>query len=752
MFRDFYEAGFRIFPLWRFKNGQCECGNPECTALGKHPRASNWQHTPEWDVDQIDTMEAIGHFQGGYGVLCKGLLVIDVDARNGGVPSFEQLCDDAPEIRGADFIVETGSGGGSRHVYYAIPETIAMVSHLAEYPGIDFKSSGFVVGPGSRHASGGSYKALDGTPYDIGQAPAALIDKLRKPERYRTEYNGTALDVSNADIADMLRYVPNDDAHYDDWVKMGMAIHQATGGTGFDIWCEWSATSSKHDERDMQKRWHSFGKSANPVTIGTLIHLAEQGGWQRAVEFVGADDFAADADNIDPLDISGIDLLRPPGFCGDVVQWINDQCRYPRENLAVAAGLVAMGNVVGLRYTDDLDGVTANMFAFGVAGSATGKESVLQAVAGIHQAASISGATVGEIKAEQEIVKNLIRHQAAFYVMDEIGIKLAKIKNAQARGGAAYLEGVIGMLMQAYSKANGFMLLSGDVKEELRKSLIAEIAQHLKAVENNEDKTGARQRKADRLTVQVDTLDNGLNKPFISLVGFTTPETFDTLMDFEQATNGFVGRALLVTERETNPRPKKAFAKRAMPEPMARTLQTLYDGGEYDASKDRIEHYGARMAVRTDPKAAAALAAILDWIIDYAEQHKSSTGLEAVVRRGYEMVSKVSMILAAPSGVRTLEHVRWAFALVRRDVDEKMRLVISNDPTQGADKGLMARITKIISKDHGETFGVIKNRLRRYKPDDVRTALGKMTDAGHVRKHEERHPVNGKVSERWFLT
>jgi len=62
----------------------------------------------------------MGQFDTGYGVLCRGLLVVDVDARNGGVESYNRLVVDVPEVMAAGLIVETGSGGGSKHLYFAL--------------------------------------------------------------------------------------------------------------------------------------------------------------------------------------------------------------------------------------------------------------------------------------------------------------------------------------------------------------------------------------------------------------------------------------------------------------------------------------------------------------------------------------------------------------------------------------------------------------------------------------------------------
>jgi len=754
----FRAAGFRVFALHPIKGEKCQCGNPHCpeNAAGKHPLASNWQHTPEWSDDQWETI-CTYQLATGYGVLCRGLLVVDVDARNGGLESLEALTAEFPEITGASLVVNTGSGDGSRHYYFTCPTDAPLMSHLAAYPGIDFKSSGYVVGPGSLHRSGNTYAIAVGSPDDIDAPPAALMDALRKPERHRAEYDGQTLDVSHADIADMLGHV-DPDTDYETWIRCGMAVHDATGGAGFDVWDEWSSKGSKYNPAAMDSHWHSFGRSANPVTIGTLIHHAEAGGWRMPVTFTPDSAFDLPQDQEEPrkdglpFDVSGVDLKSPPGFVGDLARWIEAQSRRPRENLAVAAALVAAGNVAGLRYTDDRDGVTANLFAFCVAGSRTGKEAIQQAVAQVHRAAGIAGATHGAIKSEQEIVRNLTRHQSALYVIDEIGIFLQKIKNAQNKGGALYLDGVIGMLMAAYSKADGFMLLTGDAKEELRAAMLKELSQLRKKIEDAEAGLYA-EKRADQLEQALGNLDKGLERPFLSLIGFTTPVTFDELVDFQSATNGFIGRALIFNERDTAPRSKRRFKKSPMPSPMAAALVQIYTGGEYDSTAfDRVEYYGKRRTIPTSEAALDMLDAALDWTEDQAEAHRSRSGLEALYLGAYELISKVSLVLAAPEGRRTAEHVRWAFALVRRDVEEKALMVTANDSAKDAPKrALQAKLMGIIGGEDGETLGVIVNKCRRYKRQDVEKALADMVEKGLASCAEVEAPRNGKKTIRYTL-
>lgn len=743
------EAGLRVFPL--LGSHDAEGNELDDKEAFKRPRYSGWQNTPAgWSDEQLEVMTETGQFDTGYGIVCRDLIVVDVDARNGGVGSLTELLEDIPEIAGAGLVVETGSGGGSKHYYFKAPAGVSFVQSVTKYKGIDFKSSGFTVGPGSMHSSGNPYTVLTGSADDIDDAPDALVDLLRRPEYHRTTHNGAVMDVTHADLADMLAHVDPDTDH-ETWVRCGMACHDASQGSALDVWDQWSARGVKYpDTEALEKRWHSFGKSAMPATIGTLIHFAEQGGWRRSVTFDTDPGPVVVCD--DPLNTDGIDLLRPPGFVGEVKDWIDDQCRYPREHLATAAALISVGNVIGLRYTDDTDRATANLLAFGVAGSSSGKEAVMQAMQGILVETGISAASHGAMKSQQEIMRNLIRHQSAYYVIDEFGIELRKVVNAQKKGSAAYLEGLIGTIMSIYSKADGKALLSGDVKEEVRKALISEISQISKRLDNNEGSANDEER-LERTQHQLSTLDEGLERPFLSLMGFTTPSTFDDIIDEDQATSGFLGRALLVREYETNPRPKWPFKKRAMDDRMRSRLQTLFNGGYFSSTAgDRVENHGGMKEVPTTPDAVEALRAALEWTLDYAEDQKERSGLEAVVRRGYEMIAKVSLILAAPEGLRTAEHVRWAFALVKKDVDEKIRLVVSNDDSHGTDKALMAKITKIISSDHGETFGVIKNRLRKYKPEDVQKALDTMVSGSVAKKEQILHPKTKKSYDRYFYT
>ena len=749
---DYLEAGFRVFGIHGRTNGICDCGDKECTAFFKHPVLSVWQSVPHWSDEQIDTFDQLGHFDTGFGVLCAGFLVIDVDARNGGVDSFKKLCEDIPGCADSKFVVNTGSGGGSQHHYFMMTESVSLSQNLDAYPGVDLKSSGFVVGAGSSHASGADYETVKGFPQDVQPAPDDLIELLRKPKFHRVTTDGGEVDVDQAQVALLLTFIsPN--TNYETWVKIGMATHHCTGGAGLNLWDEWSATGEDYPGHEpLARHWHSFGKTLNPAGYGTLLHHAREGGYTEDVTFeYKGEPLPAD------LDTTGIDLKRPPGYIGDLTAWINSQCLYPRENLAVAAALCAVSGLAGMRFIDELDDMSANIIAFCVAGSGTGKEAVQQAYLKIMRAASTQGAVHGGFKSEQELMRNLLRHQAAFYSVDELGLVLRKLENASKRGGASYLEGIIGLVMSVYSKANGYLPITGDLKEETRETIKRDLAKVEKEINDlpkdssHDLKLGKLEELREHHRESLDKIDDGLDSPYLTILGYTTPVTFNESMSFEQATNGFMARAMIFDDLETNPKRKKKFKKQAMSEALENSIRNLYAPGVFDVldTGGRVGFTGSKTVVPTEPEAVDLLERVYETFHALADEHKGNTGLEAIPRRGYEIAAKVSLILALPGGIRTTEHVKWAFALAMKDVDRKIKLAYSCEKPAESD-GLAAKVLSLVDSDHGETLGVLSNRMRGTPKKQLEELLLKMSEKGMLRAEESVHPYSKKKVVRYF--
>lgn len=134
---------------------------------------------------------------GAYGVVLRPQdLVIDLDPRNfkGNTNPWKALRTDLGLGKPAAPAVLTGSGGA--HFYFLKPPELRLVGKLKDYPGMDFKSGApdkgaYVIGPGSKHPSGGVYRLVEGTALsEIGMAPPALLEALTRQETALNEGTG----------------------------------------------------------------------------------------------------------------------------------------------------------------------------------------------------------------------------------------------------------------------------------------------------------------------------------------------------------------------------------------------------------------------------------------------------------------------------------------------------------------------------------------------------------------------------------
>jgi hypothetical protein len=178
-----------------------------------------------------------------------------------------------------------------------------------------------------------------------------------------------------------------------------------------------------------------------------------------------------------------------------------------------------------------------------------------------------------------------------------------------------------------------------------------------------------------------------------------------------------------------------------MPDELSLALQQLFLSGNFDQTKTRIENYGAKTPIATTLEAEAMLDTAMDIMHGLAEDHTEKSGMSSLFLRAKELIAKISFILAVPSGLRTIEHVRWAYALVRRDAEEKTRLVVGNDRVKDAPKtALVSRLESLLLREDGETFGVIVNKLRNFKKEDIERTLDDMLRSGRAVLEESIHP------------
>jgi Primase C terminal 2 (PriCT-2) len=82
--------------------------------------------------------------------------------------------------------------------------------------------------------------------------------------------------LSEAVRATILQLIQEgNDADYDTWLLLGMALHSTREGWARELRDRWSRQSAKFDEGKQEKSWRSF-TSDGKVTIASLFHMAQR--------------------------------------------------------------------------------------------------------------------------------------------------------------------------------------------------------------------------------------------------------------------------------------------------------------------------------------------------------------------------------------------------------------------------------------------------------------------------------------------
>lgn len=170
----YFESGLNpVACHWPKNFGGCSCRKgASCTSVGKHPVRS-WLGK-EYNYSSVKNYLK-SHPDSNIGFIVSDFTVLDVDPRNGGAYSLEEI---ETGFGGLPETLKCRTGGGGWHFYY---QGLSQVSSLG--PGLDVKSSGtFVIAPPSRHASGDEYA------WDLVCQPSSLPNFFADVERLDNEF------------------------------------------------------------------------------------------------------------------------------------------------------------------------------------------------------------------------------------------------------------------------------------------------------------------------------------------------------------------------------------------------------------------------------------------------------------------------------------------------------------------------------------------------------------------------------------
>lgn len=203
MIEGYISAGIGVFPLYGIREGRCTCGRDCGPSSGKHPllglahrkddplrqtcrgecgKAGHGLHDATTDPTQIG--EWLARYPGCNWAIRPpvGVLVLDVDPRNGGDVELEKLEERHGKLP-ATLTARTGSGGLHHWLSYNGPARGKLCT------GVDVKTNtGYLVAPPSVHLAGGTYSWICQAP--AAYAPTWVKNIMNPPVRVRPVRQG----------------------------------------------------------------------------------------------------------------------------------------------------------------------------------------------------------------------------------------------------------------------------------------------------------------------------------------------------------------------------------------------------------------------------------------------------------------------------------------------------------------------------------------------------------------------------------
>lgn len=384
----------------------------------------------------------------------SGFWVLDIDSDKGGeeaLSALEEKYGSLPET------ATSNTGGGGKHYLFRVPNGTKIPCTIGKLgKGIDTRGNGgYIAAPPSVHPSGTQYE-WSKAGEDISITPSWLIKLITelKKEAIPQSTSGQVIgDWTTEDVISMLEVIsPNE---RDTWINVGMSLSE--GGWPVTMWDTWSRGSDKYKMGEPFRIWRGF-RPGGGVTMGSLVHMAQENGWvpkdkpYEELDFsnINGVDLTDFKNNISKVELPEVETkISVGGLVGDTLSWINSTAFKLQPELTIMNTLAALGAVFGRRYALQKLNTRTNIYMVGIAETGQGKDNSRQK---IKQLLKLSGleqfSGPDEIRSGPGLMVELKKRPSFLANIDEIGMFMRALFDQKA---PSYTREISSMFTKMYS-------------------------------------------------------------------------------------------------------------------------------------------------------------------------------------------------------------------------------------------------------------------------------------------------------------
>lgn len=399
-----------------------------------------------------------------------------------------------------------------------------------------------------------------------------------------------------------------------------------------------------------------------------------------------------------------VDIDNPPGLAGDICRLMQLKARRLRPELYPLAALhlmALMGRKRKSVYTSKL-----NLITLGIAETAAGKETAQNVIKKLANDMYASRYIHGNAGSFKDLIENLIEGEGtSLYIVDEIHSFLDSMKSNKANTYETKMEAEI--LVMSSTELYTFRGMEKRQILKVKSKDVSDLESKLdKLGDNDSEEKRKLERALEKTKLVIEYLKNGWPDPFFSIMGHSVPDRLDSFASLENIASGFIGRTII----------------RRCPERREKLRRTQLNSVEVASLHGAISWGFEQMqashgVVDVTPEAEAYLNACVDWYDDDDQLNHSIVG--GVYARAPEQLFKVASILGLDGGTITLEHAKYAHALVKNSVDDVKYLILKSyaERAEAGEVEIMAAAKQTVLRNcKGQGLAPSKLREKVSKP------------------------------------